>query len=248
MKRLIYLSLFISLILYSCESIPEAHFYTDTVEPAVGQEVFFTNDSQNATSFEWDFGDGFISNAENPSHIFTGSGAFVVSLTAISKKGIEDIATITIDVVIPTLLEIEVLEWETYIKVPGASVFLYPTKETWESQTNKFSEGFTDDNSLVVFSGLDPKIYYVDVWEEYHDNYTLAADDIGFIQTPQILPNRINRFVALVDYVQHKKGTARGERSMVIRKLERKADSSLQPAASSDTEGWEEMYARRVNK
>jgi hypothetical protein len=35
---------------------------------------------------------------------------------------------------------------------------------------------------------------------------------------------------------------------MVIRKLERKADSKPQPASGINTEGWEEMYARRVNK
>ncbi len=248
MKRLIYLSIFISLILFSCESIPEAHFFTDTVEPAVGQEVFFTNNSQNATSFEWDFGDGYVSNAENPTHIFTASGTFVVSLKAISKKGLEDNATITIDVVIPTLLEIEVREYFDEYIVPDASVIIYGSITDWDAQTNKESEGFTDKYGKVVFSGLGPYVFYVDVWETEHDNYALRDEDIAFIRTAEILPNQINRFVAWVDFVQHKKGIARGERSMIIRKLERKADSKPQPAAGSGTEGWEEMYARRVNK
>lgn len=248
MKRLIYLSLFISLVLYSCESIPEAHFYSDTVEPAVGQEVFFTNDSQNATSFEWDFGDGFISKAENPSHIFTGSGSFVVTLKAISKKGLEDNATMTIDVVIPTLLEIEVREYYDEYIVPNASVILYGSITDWDAQEGKVTEGWTDKYGKVVFSGLGPWVYYVDVWETDHDNYTLRDEDIGFIRTAEVIPHSINRFVAWVDYVQHTKGSARGERSMVIRKLEREADSKVQPLSGTDTEGWEEMYARRVNK
>jgi len=248
MKRLIYLSLFFSLVLYSCESIPEAHFYTDTVEPAVGQEVFFTNDSQNATSYEWDFGDGFISDAENPTHIFTGSGSFVVTLKAISKKGLEDNATLTIDVVVPTLLEVEVREYFDEYIVPDASVILYGSITDWDAQSGKVTEGWTDKYGKVVFSGLGPWVYYVDVWETNHDNYTLRDEDIGFIRTAEVIPHSINRFVAWVDYVQHTKGSARGERSMVIRKIERKADSKPQPATGLDTEGWEEMYARRVNK
>ncbi len=85
--------------------------------------MFFTNDSQNAKRFEWDFGDGYISNAENPSHIFTGTGSFEVTLTAISKNGLEDKASLIIDVIIPTLLEIEVREWYDEYTVPDASVY-----------------------------------------------------------------------------------------------------------------------------
>jgi PKD repeat protein len=74
MKRIIYLSLVLTLFLFSCKSTPEAHFYTDTIEPEVGQDVVFTNDSHNATKFEWDFGDSFSSNEENPVHYYTATG------------------------------------------------------------------------------------------------------------------------------------------------------------------------------
>jgi len=249
MKRLIYLSLFLSLVLYSCESIPEAHFYTDTIEPVVGQEVFFTNDSHNANMFEWDFGDGYISEAENPSHIFTATGTFEVTLIAISKSGLEDKATITIDVVIPTLLEIEVREYFDEYVVADASVILYPSIVSWDAQTDKVSEGFTDDDGIVVFSGLDPFGYYVDVWEQNHDNYALRDEDyMQYIRTPDVIPNKINRFVAWVDYVEHGKGIGRGERSLVIKKFERKAGGKYQPEADGGTEGWQELYNRRVNK
>jgi len=248
MKRLIYLSLFISLVLYSCESLPEAHFFTDTIEPAVGQEVFFTNDSQNAREFEWDFGDGFISNEENPSHIYTGTGSFEVSLTAISKSGLTDVAYLTIDVKIPTLLEIEVREWNDEYVVPDASVILYQTLPDWDAEKNSVCEGFTDETGVVVFSNLEPFGYFVDVWAQDYDNYAIRDWNWQYIRIPDIQLHRINRFVAWVDYVQHTNGNARGTRSMVIKKLERKADNKLQPASVIDTEGWEEMYARRVNK
>jgi PKD repeat protein len=125
MKKLIYLSLVLPLILFSCKSIPEAHFHTDTVTPEVGKDVYFTNDSHNASRFDWDFGDGFISNDENPVHYYTGTGPYDVTLTAISKSGLEDKAILSLNVMIPTLLEIEVREYYQEYVVPEASVYLY---------------------------------------------------------------------------------------------------------------------------
>lgn len=45
------------------------------------QDIGFTNSSINATEYLWDFGDGFSSNDENPSHNF-GNGTFEVCLIA----------------------------------------------------------------------------------------------------------------------------------------------------------------------
>ncbi|MDX2250246.1 MAG: PKD domain-containing protein [Bacteroidia bacterium] len=44
--------------------------------------VNFTNLSQNADQFAWDFGDGGFSTATNPSHDFTGAGVYQVQLIA----------------------------------------------------------------------------------------------------------------------------------------------------------------------
>lgn len=247
MKKIIYLSLVLPLILFSCESTPEAHFYTDTTEPEVGHDVIFTNDSQNSKRFEWDFGDGYISNDANPSHIYTGTGTYEVSLTAISKSGLNDKATLTLNVMIPTLLEIEVRENnDNEYLVPDASVRLYPTLLDWDDETNIETEGFTDANGIVVFSNLGPYVFYVDVWEQNHDNWTLGGQSADWIRTPEVLLNRINRFVAWVDIVDHGKGTGRGLRTFVIRKIERKPSDKKQPLATSGTEGWEELYSRRV--
>lgn len=49
--------------------------------------VNFTNNSVNATTFEWDFGDGSpVSNEENPSHTYTAEGAYIVSLNASNEQ------------------------------------------------------------------------------------------------------------------------------------------------------------------
>jgi PKD repeat protein len=246
MKNIIYLSLVLPIMLLSCERSPEAHFYTDTVEPEVGQEVFFTNESHNAVDFEWDFGDGFISDAVNPVHVFTGTGTFEVILTAYSGSGLSDKASITIEVMIPTLLEIEVVEYNDEYGVAGASVRLYPTLPDWDDQTNMTSEGYTDEEGFIVFSHLGPYVYYVDVWEQNHDNVTLREEDVGFIRTPEILPHKINRFVAWVDYTGTRKGVAAHDRSFIIKKLERKADQKAQIPTMTTIDNWQYLYSRSI--
>lgn len=46
------------------------------------REVAFTNFSQNATSYAWDFGDGNTSTEESPTHTYSEGGDYTVSLTA----------------------------------------------------------------------------------------------------------------------------------------------------------------------
>jgi len=49
--------------------------------------VNFTNQSSNATSWSWNFGDGGSSTAQNPSHTYTSAGTFTVTLTAYNSCG-----------------------------------------------------------------------------------------------------------------------------------------------------------------
>ena len=52
-------------------------------------EVTFTNYSQNATSYEWDFGDGQTSTEKDPVHVYAAAGAYTVRLTAMNDAGDE---------------------------------------------------------------------------------------------------------------------------------------------------------------
>jgi len=246
MKKIVYISLFLSLLLFSCESDPDAYFSATPGDPVVGEDVYFNNESENAVSFEWDFGDGYGSDEANPVHSFNASGTFEVALKVWSENGLTDEAYMTIDVNIPTLLEIEVLEFYDKYPVEGASVRLYPSLPDWEDETNMESEGLTDQDGFIVFSGLGPYVWYADVWEEFHDNYSLKNEDPGFVRTPEVLPNRINRFVAYVDYVDHGKGEGRSGRNIIIRKIERRADNRLLSPEGPDTAGWQELYEKSV--
>ena len=235
------------LILFSCVKTPVASFSTDTNEPIVGQPIAFNNNSQNGDKFEWDFGDGYISNESSPVHTFSSTGSYTVILTATSKSGRSDKASLSLNVVIPTLLEIEVREYYSEDLIPDASIILYSSVADWDAQSNKVDEGFTDADGVAVFSNLDPFVYYVDVWEATHDNYALRSEDVGFISTPEILPHKINRFIAWVDVANHSKGVARGSREMVIKKLERVSSDKRQPVADGGTENWQELYLSLIH-
>ena len=66
---------------------PVASFTIPSNQGCVPFNVQFTNTSQNAVSYQWDFGNGNTSTQVNPSNVFTTSGTFTVTLTALSASG-----------------------------------------------------------------------------------------------------------------------------------------------------------------
>ena len=57
--------------------------------------VNFLNSSINATNYEWDFGDGFTSNSEEPTHYFDPNSGYIVTMIA-STGTCQDTATLVI--------------------------------------------------------------------------------------------------------------------------------------------------------
>jgi len=178
----------------------------------------------DADGFEWDFDDGTYSNRVDADHIFTASGTYRVSLTAFSGNNKFDVAFMTVDVLFPTSLEVTVLEyWDEY-PVSDASVILYDNLDDWDDEYNYLVEGFTNQYGRVTFSGLHSKYYYVDAWEDYHNNWQLGAEDVGFIETDRLYANEMNYFIAYVDYVPpvlKSEGEGRPEKNMKLMKLEK---------------------------
>lgn len=216
MKRVLFSTVAAAVImLSSCEVQPDAHFFTDKIKVEIGEEVLFFNGSTNATEFEWNFGDGTWSDAYEPAHTYSASGIFTVILSAYSRSGNVDRSFLDIEVVSPTMLEVEVLEWYDEYPVSGASVILYPTERDWDNETNAIVEGFTNSSGKVVFTNLGPNIYYIDVWHPTHNNYTLRNEDVGFIRTDRLQKNQLNKFVAWVDYTGTKSGTARDRKQLL---------------------------------
>ncbi len=53
-------------------------------------EVYFENLSQNGVAFTWDFGDGVTSTEISPTHIYSNTGIYTVTLTAQHANGFSD--------------------------------------------------------------------------------------------------------------------------------------------------------------
>lgn len=65
------------------------------------QQINFTNNSSNANSYAWDFGDGTTSDEESPSHTYSADDSYTVSLTVTSSAGQQDVAVETVVVAPP---------------------------------------------------------------------------------------------------------------------------------------------------
>lgn len=98
MNKTVYflIGLFMTFLFQSCgkdsseNKGPDALF-SYTVK---GLEIEFKNESKNADSYEWDFGDGTTSNEENPSHTYPEKGKYVPTLTAHNSFGEMEASTV----------------------------------------------------------------------------------------------------------------------------------------------------------
>jgi PKD repeat protein len=79
---------------------PISLFSCNPENPNVGESVQMTDSSTDPDGtieeWEWDFGDGTSSTARNPSHSYTQSGEYTVSLTVTDDDGLTDTSTMTI--------------------------------------------------------------------------------------------------------------------------------------------------------
>jgi PKD repeat protein len=73
------------------EKTPVADFSATTTSGDASLTVEFADlTKNNPTSWNWDFGDGDKSTAQNPSHTYESAGNYTVSLTAGNKSGADD--------------------------------------------------------------------------------------------------------------------------------------------------------------
>lgn len=92
-KIFLYLALFATLCLVNAcsddETKPqaEATFTASKTTVDLGEEIQFTNNSENATAFKWSFGDGTTSTQISPKKSYTASGTFTVSLLSTGAGG-----------------------------------------------------------------------------------------------------------------------------------------------------------------
>lgn len=200
-RNIFILAIIISIGLISCEKGPHAGFTASDTVVEVNEIIDFNNTSLRAGYFEWDFGDGDYSTKVHPSHFYSDPGNYEVSLEAFSNGGdMVDIVFLTINVLPPTSLIITVMEYTSENEIPDVEIFLFRSLDDWDDNINGDFIGLTGNNGKIYIEGLDPIRYYVDAYNENYNNYTLAEEDVGFIETDILDPNTENYFIAWVDY------------------------------------------------
>ena len=66
---------------------PIANFSSDVTKGFVPLSIMFTDLSQNATGWNWDFGDGSNSTKQSPKHTYSATGIYTVKLTVSNEAG-----------------------------------------------------------------------------------------------------------------------------------------------------------------
>lgn len=90
-------------IFFSCSLQAATPTAAISASPAQGQEplpVFFdgSTSSSDTTSFLWNFGDGGVSTAKSPSHLYNVAGTYVATLTVTNAAGLTNSSQVTITV------------------------------------------------------------------------------------------------------------------------------------------------------
>jgi len=102
-------------------------------------EYTFTNGSVNATSYDWDFGDGNTSTEESPTHVFAESDIFTVTLTAKNDAGLTTEFSANIDIQAPVTAEFtNEVDAVNYLKYAFTDASVGAVSWSWN-----FGDGYT---------------------------------------------------------------------------------------------------------
>lgn len=101
MRNLTAYLFFIAILMAACgQKDPEpqkqtkAAFSVTGFENPVPSQINFINTSSNATTFEWDFGDGSHSTDFNPTHTYNSNGLFFLKLKVTGPFGVDSVCKI----------------------------------------------------------------------------------------------------------------------------------------------------------
>ncbi len=174
-KFLVVLVLGMLLSITTCASAdpitgPVANFSAYPTEGSVPLFVQFTDRSENATVWSWDFGDGTNSTVQNPVHIFWAAGNYTVNLTASNMDGTDS-----------TFATISVLKQTPYIDWYTPADIAYGTAlSAIQLNANAFSIPGTFVYTPAAGTVLSPgtQTLHVDFTPTDTVNYNTASADV----------------------------------------------------------------------
>jgi len=178
----------ITLLLITCipsctktenQKLPVADF---TFSPSSGYKPFtaiFSNTSENAESFSWDFGNGDYSSERNPSTTYLNDGVYSVTLTAKNSSGTNKITK-----------SITVKAAPVSVTLDDITILNFPETD---------ATGSNWDNS---FSGSYPDVYFKitdNSTSLYTYNTTSRKENLRKADLPSLFSAPANGFYTLTD-------------------------------------------------
>ena len=212
-KILLFMILTGGVLLWSCSDdddstppdLPDACFEISTSTAKAGDEITFTNCSENATIYVWDFGDGTISSEKDPVHTYTEGGTFTVRLLAgsdtntdgaLTTDDVVDTASETV-VVEPVVksAELTIVDGTTWTQenasletVEGATVDLYRDKASFDAGQPVLT-ATSDENGKVIFNDLETNTYLMVVTKDDLSNIKEGFVISGVFQSQEEIDN-----------------------------------------------------------
>lgn len=171
------------------EQAPKASFTSEIQQP---RKVILTNNSSNATSFEWDFGDGYKSTEKSPTHKYYNKGVYKITLIA-KNKNKSDVYSSNVTILEPTKIFItgfvfhEIAPNE-YYKIKLTHKTTFSTKTDINTTWNLLSSANTPYTyTLQTPFQLKEDIYYLAMYQ----NYQSSGDGELYSDTHKIMTDLI---------------------------------------------------------
>jgi gliding motility-associated-like protein len=171
---------------------PEAFFETDTTQSCWPVTINFSNQSHFITDFEWNLGDGTMSNENIFSHTYDTPGSYTVTLNTDGWCGTQD----TYDTII-TVFESPVVDFDVSpdtVMLPSQPIHCVNlSSDDSELYFWAFGDGGTSTDEDPVWQYLQPGTFYISLTvtsvNKCVDSLTLAANVVVLPEGKILLPN-----------------------------------------------------------
>lgn len=145
---------------------PTGVSFTYAINPNDSAAYTFTGTATNATSYKWDFGNGYVNGANIISYRFTTSGSKTVNFKAINAYG-ETVSTQTISVTVPPIPADQTGTWGVrYVRFGmdsfNASDYYWPGMTNFTAKTSSTLTNRASENQLVATQAY--QVYPTELW------------------------------------------------------------------------------------
>ncbi len=151
-----------------------------------GTSIFFQNNSINASSYLWNFGDGDTSTDKFPHHIYANAGVYTVTLTTYGFGGCDSSFTLVNAVTIGAITASFVIQ-DTFSPCPPfVTIFKNTTQAGIKKFLWNFGDGYTDTTTNPTHIYYHPGVFTVSLlaWQGNTCQDTAVRPNLITVQGP----------------------------------------------------------------